>query len=94
MMQVSGEEVSKLLVSGIEPIKYIDPCFAEFTYTPRSLPDDSTPMVRTEIIKIQECYFTIILHVMDIQYTLLEALNVCGYMFMILVILGLFVCPN
>ncbi|XP_056904544.1 cGMP-dependent 3',5'-cyclic phosphodiesterase isoform X1 [Takifugu flavidus] len=43
-MKVSGEEVSKLLVSGIEPIKEIDPCFAEFTYTPRSLPDDSTPM--------------------------------------------------
>uniref|UniRef100_A0A674PNK4 Phosphodiesterase n=1 Tax=Takifugu rubripes TaxID=31033 RepID=A0A674PNK4_TAKRU len=43
-MKVSGEEVSKLLVSGIEPIKEIDPCFAEFTYTPRSLSDDSTPM--------------------------------------------------
>uniref|UniRef100_A0A3Q0RKS0 PDEase domain-containing protein n=1 Tax=Amphilophus citrinellus TaxID=61819 RepID=A0A3Q0RKS0_AMPCI len=37
-------EVSKLLVSGIEPVKEIDPCFAEFTYTPRSLPDDTTPM--------------------------------------------------
>lgn len=48
VLQVSGEEVSKLLVSGIEPIKGIDPCFAEFTYTPRSLPDDSTPMVNNQ----------------------------------------------
>lgn len=48
MLQVSGEEVSKLLVSGIEPIKEIDPCFAEFTYTPRSLSDDSTPMVKDQ----------------------------------------------
>lgn len=51
--QVSGEEVSKLLVSGIEPIKEIDPCFAEFTYTPRSLSDDSTPMVKGHKIHAQ-----------------------------------------
>ena len=43
--QVSEEEVSKLLVVGIEPVKEIHSCFAEFTYTPRSLPDDTTPMV-------------------------------------------------
>uniref|UniRef100_A0A673B534 Phosphodiesterase n=1 Tax=Sphaeramia orbicularis TaxID=375764 RepID=A0A673B534_9TELE len=43
-MKVSEEEVSKLLVSGIEPVKEIHPCYAEFTYTPRSLPDDTTPM--------------------------------------------------
>ncbi|XP_040902021.1 cGMP-dependent 3',5'-cyclic phosphodiesterase isoform X1 [Toxotes jaculatrix] len=43
-MKVSEEEVSKLLVTGIEPVKEIYPCFAEFTYTPRSLPDDTTPM--------------------------------------------------
>ncbi|KAM9852776.1 cGMP-dependent 3',5'-cyclic phosphodiesterase [Aulostomus maculatus] len=43
-MKVSEEEVSKLLVTGIEPIKEIHSCFAEFTYTPRSLPDDTTPM--------------------------------------------------
>lgn len=43
-MKVSEEEVTKLLVSGVEPVMDIDPCFAEFTYTPRSLPDDSTPM--------------------------------------------------
>lgn len=43
--QVSDEEVIKLLSNGIEPVDEIDPCFAEFTYTPRSLPDDSTPTV-------------------------------------------------
>ncbi|KAM7399343.1 hypothetical protein PAMP_018622 [Pampus punctatissimus] len=43
-MKVSEEEVSKLLVTGIEPVKEIYPCFAEFTYTPRSLPDETTPM--------------------------------------------------
>ncbi|XP_030236370.1 cGMP-dependent 3',5'-cyclic phosphodiesterase isoform X1 [Gadus morhua] len=43
-MKVSEEEVSKLLVVGIEPVKEIHSCFAEFTYTPRSLPDDTTPM--------------------------------------------------
>ena len=42
---MSEEEVSKLLVVGIEPVKEIHSCFAEFTYTPRSLPDDTTPMV-------------------------------------------------
>ncbi|KAJ0063404.1 hypothetical protein NL108_002740, partial [Boleophthalmus pectinirostris] len=43
-MKVSEEEVSKLLVAGIDPVKEIHPCFAEFTYTPRSLHDDTTPM--------------------------------------------------
>ncbi|KAM9800956.1 cGMP-dependent 3',5'-cyclic phosphodiesterase [Neosynchiropus ocellatus] len=43
-MKVSEEEVSKLLVVGIEPVGQIYPCFAEFTYMPRSLPDDTTPM--------------------------------------------------
>uniref|UniRef100_A0A8C6NL25 Phosphodiesterase n=1 Tax=Nothobranchius furzeri TaxID=105023 RepID=A0A8C6NL25_NOTFU len=43
-MKVSEEEVSKLLVTGIEPVKEIHPCYAEFTYTPRSLPDDTTPL--------------------------------------------------
>ncbi|CAL8361715.1 unnamed protein product [Merluccius merluccius] len=43
-MKVSEEEVCKLLVVGIEPVKEIHSCFAEFTYTPRSLPDDTTPM--------------------------------------------------
>ncbi|TKS81169.1 cGMP-dependent 3',5'-cyclic phosphodiesterase [Collichthys lucidus] len=43
-MKVSEEEVSKLLVTGIEPVKEIHPCYAEFTYTPRSLPDDNTPL--------------------------------------------------
>jgi len=46
LLQVSEEEVSKLLVTGIDPVKEIHPCYAEFTYTPRSLPDDTTPMVR------------------------------------------------
>uniref|UniRef100_A0A8B9JBW8 Phosphodiesterase n=1 Tax=Astyanax mexicanus TaxID=7994 RepID=A0A8B9JBW8_ASTMX len=43
-MKVSEEEVTKLLTSGIEPVEQIHPSFAEFTYTPRSLPDDNTPM--------------------------------------------------
>ncbi|KAG8002097.1 cGMP-dependent 3' [Nibea albiflora] len=43
-MKVSEEEVSKLLVTGIEPVTEIHPCYAEFTYTPRSLPDDNTPL--------------------------------------------------
>ncbi|XP_030632661.1 cGMP-dependent 3',5'-cyclic phosphodiesterase [Chanos chanos] len=43
-MKVSDEEVSKLLTNGIQPVEEIHPSFAEFTYTPRSLPDDSTPM--------------------------------------------------
>lgn len=47
LWQVSEEEVTKLLVSGIDPVNEIDPCFAEFTCTPRSLPDDTTPMVRS-----------------------------------------------
>uniref|UniRef100_A0A8C1JXX2 Phosphodiesterase 2A n=1 Tax=Cyprinus carpio TaxID=7962 RepID=A0A8C1JXX2_CYPCA len=43
-MKVSEEEVTKLLHSGIEPVQKIHPDFSEFTYTPRSLTDDSTPM--------------------------------------------------
>ncbi|XP_068601832.1 cGMP-dependent 3',5'-cyclic phosphodiesterase [Brachionichthys hirsutus] len=43
-MKVSEEEVTKLLIVGIEPVREIHSCFAEFTYTPRSLPDDDTPM--------------------------------------------------
>uniref|UniRef100_A0A8C6WTA4 Phosphodiesterase n=1 Tax=Neogobius melanostomus TaxID=47308 RepID=A0A8C6WTA4_9GOBI len=45
-MKVSEEEVTKVLVCGTlpVPVKEIHPCFAEFTYTPRSLNDDTTPM--------------------------------------------------
>ncbi|XP_019904328.3 cGMP-dependent 3',5'-cyclic phosphodiesterase isoform X4 [Esox lucius] len=43
-MKVSEEEVTQLLVNGLEPVSEIHPSFAEFTYTPRSLPDDNTPM--------------------------------------------------
>ncbi|KAK5904553.1 hypothetical protein CesoFtcFv8_006103 [Champsocephalus esox] len=43
-MKVSEEEVTKLLVTGVEPVLEFHPCFAEFTYTPRSLPDDTTPL--------------------------------------------------
>lgn len=43
-MKVSEEEVTKLLYTGVEPVQIIHPNFAEFTYTPRSLSDDSTPM--------------------------------------------------
>ncbi|KAA0701631.1 cGMP-dependent 3',5'-cyclic phosphodiesterase [Triplophysa tibetana] len=42
-MKVSEEEVTKLLCSGTEPVQNIHPSFDEFTYTPRSLQDDSTP---------------------------------------------------
>lgn len=43
-MKVSDEEVTRLLTAGIQPVADIHPCFSKFTYTPRSLPDDSTPM--------------------------------------------------
>ncbi|XP_044274540.1 cGMP-dependent 3',5'-cyclic phosphodiesterase [Varanus komodoensis] len=43
-MQVSDDEYTKLLNEGILPVAAIDPNFAEFTYTPRSLPEDDTPM--------------------------------------------------
>ncbi|XP_077468194.1 phosphodiesterase 2A isoform X1 [Stigmatopora argus] len=43
-MKLSEDEVSKLFIVGIEPVKQIHSCFAEFTYMPRSLPDDTTPM--------------------------------------------------
>lgn len=59
MLQVSEEEVSKLLVTGIEPVNEIDSCFAEFSYMPRSLLDDNTPMVGPRIdtccTNLQEC---------------------------------------
>ncbi|KAJ8412607.1 hypothetical protein AAFF_G00129430 [Aldrovandia affinis] len=42
-MKVSEEEVTKLLSKGITPVGEIHPSFAEFTYTPRSLVDESTP---------------------------------------------------
>ncbi|TRY93028.1 hypothetical protein DNTS_009487 [Danionella cerebrum] len=42
-MKVSEEEVTKLLQPGVECVRSIHTHFAEFTYTPRSLPDDSTP---------------------------------------------------
>ncbi|KAI5098565.1 cGMP-dependent 3',5'-cyclic phosphodiesterase, partial [Silurus meridionalis] len=43
-MKVSEEEVSRLLVRGIDPVQSIHQSFSLFTYTPRSLPDDTTPM--------------------------------------------------
>ncbi|XP_026872624.2 cGMP-dependent 3',5'-cyclic phosphodiesterase isoform X2 [Electrophorus electricus] len=43
-MKVSEEEVTRLLCGGIQPVQKIHQDFAQFTYTPRSLPDDSTPM--------------------------------------------------
>lgn len=47
-MKVSEEEVTRLLVRGIEPVHALHPSYSQFTYTPRSLPDDTTPMVREE----------------------------------------------
>lgn len=44
--QVSEEEVTRLLTVGIQPVGEIYPSFSSFTYTPRSLSDDSTPTVR------------------------------------------------
>lgn len=44
--QVSDDEYTKLLSEGIQPVSTIDPNFASFTYTPRSLPEDDTSMVR------------------------------------------------
>ncbi|XP_060799392.1 cGMP-dependent 3',5'-cyclic phosphodiesterase isoform X3 [Neoarius graeffei] len=43
-MKVSEEEVSRLLMRGIESVHSLHPSFSQFTYTPRSLPDDTTPM--------------------------------------------------
>uniref|UniRef100_A0A8C3SQJ0 Phosphodiesterase 2A n=1 Tax=Chelydra serpentina TaxID=8475 RepID=A0A8C3SQJ0_CHESE len=43
-MKVSDEEYKKLLSDGISPVETIDYRFADFTYTPRSLPEDDTPM--------------------------------------------------
>uniref|UniRef100_A0A8C8VPU3 Phosphodiesterase n=1 Tax=Pelusios castaneus TaxID=367368 RepID=A0A8C8VPU3_9SAUR len=43
-MQVSEDEYKKLLGDGICPVSAIDFNFADFTYTPRSLPEDDTPM--------------------------------------------------
>ncbi|XP_036380143.1 cGMP-dependent 3',5'-cyclic phosphodiesterase-like [Megalops cyprinoides] len=42
-MKVSDEEVTKLMSNGIQPVGENHPHFAEFTYTPRSLSDESTP---------------------------------------------------
>lgn len=47
LLQVSDDEYTKLLSEGIQPVSTIDPNFASFTYTPRSLPEDDTSMVRT-----------------------------------------------
>uniref|UniRef100_A0A8C3LKF5 Phosphodiesterase n=1 Tax=Chrysolophus pictus TaxID=9089 RepID=A0A8C3LKF5_CHRPC len=43
-MKVSDDEYTKLLSEGIQPVAAIDPNFAHFTYTPRSLPEDDTSM--------------------------------------------------
>ncbi|XP_064905716.1 cGMP-dependent 3',5'-cyclic phosphodiesterase isoform X1 [Columba livia] len=43
-MKVSDDEYTKLLSEGIQPVATIDPNFAKFTYTPRSLPEDDTSM--------------------------------------------------
>ncbi|NWI12478.1 PDE2A phosphodiesterase, partial [Crypturellus soui] len=44
ILQVSDDEYTKLLSEGIQPVSTIDPNFASFTYTPRSLPEDDTSM--------------------------------------------------
>ncbi|XP_073517181.1 cGMP-dependent 3',5'-cyclic phosphodiesterase isoform X1 [Phyllobates terribilis] len=41
-MKVCDEEAKKLESDGIPAVSTIDPNFANFTYTPRSLPDDDT----------------------------------------------------
>ncbi|XP_029391542.1 cGMP-dependent 3',5'-cyclic phosphodiesterase [Mus pahari] len=43
-MKVSDDEYTKLLHDGIQPVAAIDSNFANFTYTPRSLPEDDTSM--------------------------------------------------
>uniref|UniRef100_A0A4W5P0G0 Phosphodiesterase n=1 Tax=Hucho hucho TaxID=62062 RepID=A0A4W5P0G0_9TELE len=50
-MMVSEDEVTRLLTVGIQPVGEIYPSFSSFTYTPRSLSDDSTP---TAIISMFE----------------------------------------
>ncbi|XP_042750816.1 cGMP-dependent 3',5'-cyclic phosphodiesterase-like [Lagopus leucura] len=44
LLQVSDDEYTKLLSEGIQPVAAIDPNFAAFSYTPRSLPEDDTSM--------------------------------------------------
>ncbi|XP_072118636.1 cGMP-dependent 3',5'-cyclic phosphodiesterase isoform X2 [Mobula birostris] len=43
-MKVTNEEVMKLLRYGIQPVVEISPDFDKFTFTPRSVPVDSTAM--------------------------------------------------
>ncbi|KAM6447719.1 cGMP-dependent 3',5'-cyclic phosphodiesterase isoform 2-T2 [Liasis olivaceus] len=43
-MKVSDDEYNKLLDEVITPVSDIDPDFAKFIYTPRSLPEDDTSM--------------------------------------------------
>ncbi|KYO25631.1 cGMP-dependent 3',5'-cyclic phosphodiesterase isoform B [Alligator mississippiensis] len=43
-MKVSDDEYTKLLSEGIRPVQHIDSSFANFSYTPRSLPEDDTSM--------------------------------------------------
>ncbi|XP_048121116.1 cGMP-dependent 3',5'-cyclic phosphodiesterase isoform X2 [Alosa alosa] len=42
-MNVSQEEVTCLVSRGLQPVHCLNADFAQFTYTPRSLPDDTTP---------------------------------------------------
>ncbi|XP_069496347.1 cGMP-dependent 3',5'-cyclic phosphodiesterase isoform X1 [Ambystoma mexicanum] len=50
-MKVSEEESKKLLIYGIQPVSEIDPEFANFSYTPRSLPEDDTSMAILSMFK-------------------------------------------
>ncbi|XP_043928713.1 cGMP-dependent 3',5'-cyclic phosphodiesterase [Protopterus annectens] len=43
-MKVCSEEVKKVLMHDIQPVNMFHPNFARFSYTPRSLPEDSTAM--------------------------------------------------
>ncbi|XP_068122668.1 cGMP-dependent 3',5'-cyclic phosphodiesterase isoform X1 [Hyperolius riggenbachi] len=43
-MKVCEEETKKIQSTGILPVSQIDPHFSNFSYTPRSLPDDDTSM--------------------------------------------------
>uniref|UniRef100_A0A452IXT6 Phosphodiesterase n=1 Tax=Gopherus agassizii TaxID=38772 RepID=A0A452IXT6_9SAUR len=56
-MKVSDEEYKKLLSDGICPVENIDYRFADFTYTPRSLPEDDTPMVSAILSMLQDMNF-------------------------------------
>lgn len=76
-MKVCEEEVSRLLMRGLEPVHSLHPNFSQFTYTPRSLPDDTTPMVSEWASECQRNTLTVVL-----SFLLLIYLSVYLFLFL------------